>query len=639
MLAPVIFFISFVLRLFFVSFPGFKADIAYWKWWGMSAAHDGISGPLVNTAYNYPSFYLYILKFTSHLYEFLTGFNFKLNPNDVVFWSDTNFLYLFLIKLPYILADLGIGILIYKIIKNSKFEAPNSKQISNSNFKNSKRLGHFNLKFWSLFRNSDLGFRISSNIPLLAASLYLFNPVVIYNSSLWGQTDSIGAFLVLLAFYFLLSSKYSLLAVFAAIAVFMKVQTVIFLPLLFLIILLRSNLKETFKSFWVFLATAIIINLPFLITHTMSRVFEVMYSSQAYFPYVSMNAYNLWWLIFGRLSSSFWDQNLIAGLISFKMMGLMLFGAVYAMAIAVILRVTGGELGKSIHYQGADWQDPLVRYVLSAFILVSFSFFLLLTQMHERYLFPLFVFFPILLGLSFSSRRKFLILTTIYLILSTTTLLNLHQVMIMNYPDNVLPLLPNIFSEPLTKIISLVNIVAFIALFFVLTKEISLKVKSFVLGIAVIILIAISVPKLWLYSKPIIYLSELSPMVANQGYGKLETNKSVGGTWLSSLYYFFDKGLGTHANSQIIFDLNKRYASFTTNFGIDTEANESASVVFIIKGDEKTLFVSPKMTRFSFPGFAKVSVSGVKLLELDVTDAGDGINSDHADWLEPKLYK
>ena len=45
------------------------------------------------------------------------------------------------------------------------------------------------------------------------------------------------------------------------------------------------------------------------------------------------------------------------------------------------------------------------------------------------------------------------------------------------------------------------------------------------------------------------------------------------------------------------------------------------------------------MGRFDFPQHAEINVKGVKHLELTITDAGDGINNDHADWLNPVLYK
>ncbi|MGW7484400.1 NPCBM/NEW2 domain-containing protein [Nonomuraea muscovyensis] len=34
-----------------------------------------------------------------------------------------------------------------------------------------------------------------------------------------------------------------------------------------------------------------------------------------------------------------------------------------------------------------------------------------------------------------------------------------------------------------------------------------------------------------------------------------------------------------------------------------------------------------------------ISIAGVKTLELKVTDAGDGINSDHADWAAAQLLR
>ena len=45
------------------------------------------------------------------------------------------------------------------------------------------------------------------------------------------------------------------------------------------------------------------------------------------------------------------------------------------------------------------------------------------------------------------------------------------------------------------------------------------------------------------------------------------------------------------------------------------------------------------MGRFDFPIHIEVDVTNVKYLGLNITDGGDGINNDHADWLNPILYK
>jgi hypothetical protein len=102
---------------------------------------------------------------------------------------------------------------------------------------------------------------------------------------------------------------------------------------------------------------------------------------------------------------------------------------------------------------------------------------------------------------------------------------------------------------------------------------------------------------------------------------------------------FYRTGFGSHANSTLVFDINRLYSRFTTDFGVDTEAATPATVSFKIYGDDKLLYESKKYGRFDFPGHTSVPVKGVKLLKLEITDGGDGINSDHADWLNPILYK
>ena len=108
---------------------------------------------------------------------------------------------------------------------------------------------------------------------------------------------------------------------------------------------------------------------------------------------------------------------------------------------------------------------------------------------------------------------------------------------------------------------------------------------------------------------------------------------------LSNNYFFYRYGFSTHANSNLTFDLNRQFSALSADVGVDTEAGTAASVVFQIWGDGKLLFESPKMGRFDFPRHLKINLSGIKYLGLSVNDAGDGINNDHADWLNPVLYK
>lgn len=140
-------------------------------------------------------------------------------------------------------------------------------------------------------------------------------------------------------------------------------------------------------------------------------------------------------------------------------------------------------------------------------------------------------------------------------------------------------------------------------------------------------------------------LTSMSPYIYTQGYGQLMKNMPVNAfqgwrEWhfLSVQYAFYRKGIGTHANSRLDFDIGKQFKKFTTDVGIDTEAGATGSSVFEIYGDDRLLYSSGVVKRFEFPRHADVDVSGIRFLTLVTTDAGDGITDDHTDWLNPILY-
>jgi hypothetical protein len=131
----------------------------------------------------------------------------------------------------------------------------------------------------------------------------------------------------------------------------------------------------------------------------------------------------------------------------------------------------------------------------------------------------------------------------------------------------------------------------------------------------------------------------LTPDSATQGWGQLQINKSVGGQPLTIAGKTFEHGLGTHAASEIIYELDGEYTGFTAWVGVDDEMRgyTSSTVVFQIFGDGKKLFDSGVMRLNQSAKRVNVAVAGVDELDLIVTDAGDGSRGDHADWAEPVL--
>lgn len=133
-------------------------------------------------------------------------------------------------------------------------------------------------------------------------------------------------------------------------------------------------------------------------------------------------------------------------------------------------------------------------------------------------------------------------------------------------------------------------------------------------------------------------LSDLAWVSARSDFGAVRKDLSVDGHGLSLNGVSYAKGIGTHANGSVAYALNGGFARFRSQVGVDDEVASNASVVFEVWGDGVRLYQSSGvMTPSSATQSVDVDVTGVRTLELRVTDAGDGINSDHADWAGAQL--
>jgi alpha-galactosidase len=101
----------------------------------------------------------------------------------------------------------------------------------------------------------------------------------------------------------------------------------------------------------------------------------------------------------------------------------------------------------------------------------------------------------------------------------------------------------------------------------------------------------------------------------------------------------FVQGVGTHAESTLEIDLKGQAERFTAVVGVDDEVKgQSASVEFRVLGDGKELFTSGVKKAGEQPSKVDVNLRGVQRLVLEVGDAGDGNEFDHADWADAKFF-
>lgn len=623
-----LFIIALVLRIAFVPNPGFEADVSFWKGWGLAAADKGAVWSMLNTNNNYPTPFSYQLGLMTIIYRFLGG-----NPWDFNdYWSNTNVKFLIASKLWPIVADFAIAGLLLFIGKRRKQLGFVQAENDNWNFRKYIPKG---LQF--IFREEHL-------FPFLAIA-YLFNPVVIMDGAWWGQVDSVGVVLFLCAIVTLLHKKPFWAGVIFMFSMMTKLQNMIYGPLLFAFMWqifgftgLLTGVAGAITGFFGF-------NIEFLLSHNMNRVIGSLVNNYDYFPWMSLHAYNPWWIMAKGEGMKMSDKFLTIGVTTAQKLGTALFSGSYLLALLTIIQNTiismffPAKRKKLQLEEGTITPDSIYSLFLGLSI-VNAAFFLFQTQSHDRYAFPLSVF--LLLIVPFLSNKRKCIFLLAYGIWAVLYFFNLHSAFAVNYPLDVWPWLTKFATPGPTMTVAAIFTVTFVVFLFFFAKRIATLpfLASSFLVVGMIAMGNFS----YALGKPML-LSNMSPIARFQGFGQMQKDMPVNSgngpkswTFLSDQYAFFRHGIGTHAISEIRYDIGGRFRKFTTDYGVDTEAGTGASVTFEIWGDGKMLFASDKMGRFDMPKYTEVDVTGVKLLILIIRDGGDGNRDDHADWLNPILY-
>lgn len=128
-----------------------------------------------------------------------------------------------------------------------------------------------------------------------------------------------------------------------------------------------------------------------------------------------------------------------------------------------------------------------------------------------------------------------------------------------------------------------------------------------------------------------LWLDSLDVTKIEQDWGKPGAGKTVDGNPLRIGGVAYPHGIGTHADSDFRIQLNGAATRFVAEVGVDDEAGPG-TVIFQVFADDKMVFDSGVRKVKDPPVPVNVDLRGVKRLQLQVLDAGDGINFDHADW-------
>lgn len=138
-------------------------------------------------------------------------------------------------------------------------------------------------------------------------------------------------------------------------------------------------------------------------------------------------------------------------------------------------------------------------------------------------------------------------------------------------------------------------------------------------------------------------LSDLSWSSAVNGWGPVERDRSNGdtaagdGRTLAIRGTSYSKGLGVHARSDVDYHLGGGCRNLTVDVGVDDETGGNGSVDFQVYRDGTKVADTGVVTGKDAVRHLNVDLTGGAELRLVVTDGGDNINYDHADWANPTI--
>lgn len=269
------------------------------------------------------------------------------------------------------------------------------------------------------------------------AIIAALNPGIIYNTLLWGQTEGLVAGLVLLCLY-LFFKKFPFWAMICfALALLVKQSSLIFAPLVFLILFKNFPLKKTFWPLVGFLILIFISFIPFagknFTTFTIS-FFQNASAGQAHQWQASVNALNFWYAT---------GLNLVKDSTMFLNFS---YRNISIVVTAILFVVIVYRFYKSKY----SFENSLL-----ASGMINFAVCIFLTRVHERHLLPTLL---LLVPLAFKTGLNFVC----YLALSSIYFINLYLIWNAKFYTT---------NENYLKILSIINIAIFIYFLFVWSRQ------------------------------------------------------------------------------------------------------------------------------------------------------------------------
>lgn len=565
-------------NLLLLFFKGYSADLGYWESWTKQLSVRGYE----NFDGNYPPLYVHWLYIVGKFYA-LIGMPIEHN----------NFLK-FLTQIPVTVSHCFLTTIIFHCLH-----------------KNAKP---------SLWLH-----------PIMA--LTAFNPAILINGPIWGQVDLIPATLLLCALLLAVNPQRQIFAIpMFVLALLTKFQMIAFAPVFGF--LFFRHIGKNFIGIIIAIAVGAIVFLPSILAgHFWQSVKQAYIDTLGQYPLTTFNAANIWILLTGNTARDSQilfgvDPNsILAYLFTAKYFGMLLF---ILTALWVFVQGIIGIIKNSFYSR-----EILTTHALFGAMLCAVAFFTLLPAMHERYLFP-----AVVMALAYTAiARKNIAYPIAISLLSAINMLIILEINGSNIWEGLALLMVIVFIYNLIESVGGKSFSRFIQGTGQFFYRIPLLSVWF-------FIIAIPLMTLYFYNRYHIHnvdiqknqllLTNLPWIYAQQDHGSLKINQSFDGNILSLDSKRYAQGIGTHANSDIQYQLPHNVASLSFLIGLDDEVG-TADVQFSVWGDNKVLWESAILYgNESSPEKHEIDLRGIRLLNLKVHAVTDD-KWDHANWIAPVL--
>ncbi|MCH5353975.1 MAG: glycosyltransferase family 39 protein [Acutalibacter sp.] len=223
--------------------------------------------------------------------------------------------------------------------------------------------------------------KLGEKTALLISGCYLFCPVILMNSAQWGQVDSFCTAILLSSVLLLYGEWYLSSALLYGLSIACKPQMLIFAPLYLFFVIKRRRWSRLPLGILGALAAILLTALPFTSGFDFRWLIDKYRSTLDYYNYYSINAYNFWTILGWNWKTL--PEGFLLGLLTY--------------AAPVLATAACGVLVLPSKRKAALFACPA--------LLMSIMF-LFGIKMHERYIYPAFLF--LLLAFLFTPDKRLL---------------------------------------------------------------------------------------------------------------------------------------------------------------------------------------------------------------------------------------